>query len=216
MLWPHDYHTWTGNLSELVDTANTILRDQDPAAPLVTVRTARHYQGEGALGRGTKQGRAAAFNFHDLAQLVSAKSLVNEGLPISYTSSLLANTSAGDLALALSPSGQKATAVVAQMMAQSPPASHPVATLGSLFTTPLAAASRSPTVSPGVPGGLGSLAVPQHLPAASTNRPVSWLRLDIDETALARASAQERTTAAHTLLHWAARLTAPTQSGDPS
>lgn len=224
MHWPNDYHGWTGSLTELVDTANTILRARDPHAPLVTVRTARHYQGEGMLGRGTKQGRSATFTFNDLAHLVSAKSLVNEGLPISYTSSVLASAPASNIAQALSPSGQKAADVVAQMMSQAAPSSTSAPLGLSALMSHVGGTLGGASASFSVPAGLDSLAVAQSLrsasPASATptlssqatpaQQPVPWLRLDIDEAALAQASSQERTTAAHALLHWAARLTAPT------
>lgn len=198
--WPTDYRTWKGTLPELVKTANAVLANKVPDSIPVSVRTARHYQDKGLIGRGDKQGRSAHYGFTDLEALVASKELVSGGLPIDYASSLMANTPMEAITTALAPSGQSASAVVANMMRSAhlaPLVSHQA--VPHAFNAPVMSLSSATR----------SVAPPLHSPMNLS--PVAWLQLHVDEAALRVASATERTQAAHTLLHLASRLTAPPQ-----
>lgn len=230
--WPTDYQTWSGTLNELVDTANEVLAQSGSEAVPVSVRTVRHYQDRNVIGRGTKEGRSARFTFRDLSSLVSAKTMIGQGLPIDVTSSLLAHSAPADVDASLSSSGQKAADVIAQMMHKanlSPTGStlssaSPVGTLlphwsahvqgASAFETASAFASSAPALM-AVNGSLARGAKSASVVGLSPSllSPVPWMQLTVDEAALRVASEAERTRAAHALLTLASRLTAPA-SGD--
>lgn len=231
--WPTDYQTWSGTLNELVDTANEVLAQSGTEAVPVSVRTVRHYQDRNVIGRGTKEGRSARFTFRDLSSLVSAKTMIGQGLPIDVTSFLLARSAPEDVDASLSSSGQKAADVIAKMMHKANLSStastlsasaDPVGTLlphwsahvqGAAAFDAAAAFSSSTPALMAVNNALarGAKSAPFASSSPSSLSPVSWMQLTVDEAALRAASGAERTRAAHALLNLASRLTAPT-SGD--
>ena len=88
-VWPQDYQNWTGNFDQLLNAANIVLSQLDPNAKPLTARTLRHYQQTQVVGRGSKQGRSASFDFKDLSDVVATKNLVKEGWTLNHTSALL-------------------------------------------------------------------------------------------------------------------------------
>jgi hypothetical protein len=211
--WTDQYSDWQGTWPELVDTANQILANQFHNAKPITERLARHYQAKGAVSRGNKLGRAAIFGVRDLMSLVSTKKLVTEGFPLEYASTLVSNAPATQVAQALTPSGAKATSVVANMMSQLGGALLPDVPRAFSAQASLSAASSvtsdPPLWEPSVTTPMRTISQTLFPPQPALS-PVPWMQLTLDEAALKKASIAERTQAAHALLGLASRLTAPT------
>lgn len=77
------YHDWEGNIDELADTAAEILRKlgrSDVMPP--NVRLIRDYAQRGILSQGDRRGKEVYYGFQHLKELVAARILVSEGVPL--------------------------------------------------------------------------------------------------------------------------------------
>lgn len=182
-IYPHDYLQWTGSIDDLVSTANEILRQKDLHHKDISVRTARHYQQTGMLGKGQRVGKSSVFSYADLATLVSAKGLIQDGWTIKHASSLLSSqTGAVDASL------NSPVAMVGQMMHS--------AGLGGSLPAPRAVFAANASLS--APGAVSS-AVVHH-------QPVDGLNVYMDRAKIQSASVASRAHAADQLEQWATQL----------
>lgn len=236
--WTTRYAQWTGTFAELIETANAILADI-PEAEVVTERTARHYQNVGVVGKGTRTGRTAHFTADDLAALVNAKTLAKDvGLKmVSALSQSYAPSAVSDQVSVSygAPSSEgapvnAATALVASLMANSPPASSalPLPSLNALTHTPSTLTSsiggsvlRGCAGMSASAGGPAAVRLNAFIPPAQASvspppapgrafhhhTPVHWLTIAIDEAEATRAAPIERADAARVLRALADRLT---------
>lgn len=193
-IYPQDYLQWTGSIDDLVSTANEILRQKDLHHKDISVRTARHYQQTGMLGKGQRVGKSSVFSYADLATLVSAKGLIQDGWTIKHASSLLSSqTGAVDASL------NSPVAMVGQMMHSaglggSLPAPRAVFAANASLSAPGAASFSATAV-----GGAVSSAVVHH-------QPVDGLNVYMDRAKIQSASVASRAHAADQLEQWATQL----------
>lgn len=80
--WPDDYKEWKGNFDELIRTSAQVLRQVCPAVEPPTASLVRYYQNQGVVGKGTRQGRGAVFSVEELSQVVGAKQMVANQVPL--------------------------------------------------------------------------------------------------------------------------------------
>lgn len=83
-----EYENWSGDFNQLVEVVNKILNECGYDFE-ITARTARHYQQKNILGRGLKNGRSSTFDINNIKELLYAKEMIKEGLPIKYTANLI-------------------------------------------------------------------------------------------------------------------------------
>lgn len=196
--WPDDYRNWTGNFDELVSTAAQVIEHLGMQVGSPTTSLVRYYQQQGVVGRGSRAGRGASFSFEELSQVVMAKQMVSNQMPLAIARAVMSNASADDIyktasyqsysacdtpAVAASvvmqtntnKSGNAAEQMVAKLMGQSnlSGTSSPVrATASSVF--PQAATIHQPTQQNNPPGGVLRYTLPHsvqvEIPADQSDR----------------------------------------------
>lgn len=87
--WPEEYLAWSGSFDDLVSTSAEVLADICPEAGAPTTSLVRYYQQQGAVGRGERKGRVASFSFPELAQVVAAKQMVTNQVPLAIAKELM-------------------------------------------------------------------------------------------------------------------------------
>lgn len=218
--WPDDYRQWTGSFRDLVRVATEVLAQLEPEAKAPTERLLRYYQQEGVLGRGSRQGNSAVFNFADLERVVATKSLVQQNWtldnaaklfstsgqqPEAMTSLLYASPSSlslGDNPVgmpngfmsspALPGNGEGATSVVARLMASNHAMPPPA--------KPSALPPVRAMAAPALRGSLGpGLSKTLNVAPVQSYRPTPWLTVYLDEAAAQGAAPDERAQARDTL-----------------
>lgn len=209
MKWPTDYQNWSGTIDDLVTTANRILEETNPQSSALTLRTARHYQQVGVLGRGTRNGRVAHFGYEDLVKLVSAKTMVGHGMKLYQASDVLKSTPPETLAQDLNPEAARAVGVVAALREET---GWPLLAQGYLSNSPLSPPARSLSRSllsgASVPpaafssSSLNQTSTYHPSPELTRSSPFGlphvqreitpWLGVHYDPECLEKASAQER------------------------
>lgn len=95
--WPDDYRNWTGNFDELVSTAAQVIDDLGMQVGAPTTSLVRYYQQQGVVGRGCRAGRGASFSFDELSQVVMAKQMVSNQMPLAIARAVMSNASADDI-----------------------------------------------------------------------------------------------------------------------
>lgn len=216
--WPDGYRNWQGTFEDLVATAQAIQAEMDPGSKPLNARLLRHYQAEGAVGRGVKTGRSSQFGYADLVSAVAAKGLVGEGWSLRQSASLLSNTPTDAVAALVSsrndPSGEPendAMRLVRELMGSSSEASRSAFAAPRLMGQVQAVRGAAPSASFGLPRSAACPVSPRPASSLPTNCLTAaaitpWLSLSIDEAACAQAAPAEREAAACALEVWARRL----------
>ena len=110
-----EYKGFWGTGAELTERAKSLSKSMGVKAEKVTERLIRYYTAEGVLDKPDRLGRDAAYHFRHLIQLLTARRLADEGVPLAVISDFNLNKSTEELAEALlKPPKEEAVAVSEQ------------------------------------------------------------------------------------------------------
>ena len=110
-----EYKGFWGTGAELTERAKSLSKSMSVKAEKVTERLIRYYTAEGVLDKPDRLGRDAAYHFRHLIQLLTARRLADEGVPLAVISDFNLNKSTEELAEALlKPPKEEAVAVSEQ------------------------------------------------------------------------------------------------------
>lgn len=88
---PPELENWTGNFDELVSTSSELLSRLSPETSAPSGSVIRYYQQQGVVGRGTPKGRTREFSSKELEQVITAKQMAEQNIPLSLVKSALDN-----------------------------------------------------------------------------------------------------------------------------
>ena len=86
---PSDLKNWKGNFDELVSTSSQVLSQISPGISLPSGSVIRYYQQQGVVGRGIPKGRTREFSTKELEQVITAKQMAEQNIPLSLVKSAL-------------------------------------------------------------------------------------------------------------------------------
>lgn len=110
-----EYKGFWGTGAELTERAKFLGKSMGFKAEKLTERLIRYYTAEGVLDKPDRLGRDAAYHFRHLIQLLTARRLADEGVPLAVISEFNLNKSTEELAVALlKPPKEEAVAVSEQ------------------------------------------------------------------------------------------------------
>ena len=110
-----EYKGFWGTGAELTERAKFLSKSMGVKAEKVTERLIRYYTAEGVLDKPDRLGRDAAYHFRHLIQLLTARRLADEGVPLAVISDFNLNKSTEELAEALlKPPKEEAVAISEQ------------------------------------------------------------------------------------------------------
>jgi len=89
---PEEWNNWEGNFDELVVASGAVLKQIAPDVQPPSGSIVRYYQQQGVVGRGATQGRTKRFGADELSQVVSAKWLAQQNIPLSLARSAVVNS----------------------------------------------------------------------------------------------------------------------------
>lgn len=111
---PPELQDWTGTFDDLVSTSAHLLAQTNPSISAPSGSAVRYYQQNGVVGRGTAQGRTRLFSAKELEQVITAKQMAEQNVPLALVRSAIEQKQA-------TPAEQ----LVAQMLRQSPTSDAP-------------------------------------------------------------------------------------------
>lgn len=89
---PDEWNDWEGNFDELVVASDAVLKQIAPDVHPPSGSIVRYYQQQGVVGRGETRGRTKRFGADELAQVVGAKWLAQQNIPLSLARSAASNS----------------------------------------------------------------------------------------------------------------------------
>ena len=105
---PDQWNDWEGTFDELIVESGKVLAQVSPETTSPSGSLVRYYQQKGVVGRGTTSGRTKRFGAQELSQVVGAKWLVGNSIPLDLAKSAITGAAGGE--------AHPAQALVAQLM----------------------------------------------------------------------------------------------------
>jgi hypothetical protein len=86
---PPNWKDWEGNFDELVAASGQVLGEVAPQASSPTTSLVRYYQQQQVVGRGETHGRTRRFTARELGQVVGAKWMAEQNIPLAIAKTVL-------------------------------------------------------------------------------------------------------------------------------
>lgn len=160
---PAEWKNWEGTFDELILESGKVLAQVAPGTSQPSGSLVRYYQQKGVVGRGRTQGRTKRFGAEELAQVVGAKWLAEQSIPLSLAKTAVTSSPEN-------PQPHPAQTLVAQLMQSAGlggPAPSAHATVGRDALLRSALGSRA--LGAGLPTHSVSAAFPGSTPRAMAN-----------------------------------------------
>lgn len=84
---PEEFKNWTGSFEDLVSTSTQLLAQLTPEVSAPSASVIRYYQQQGVVGRGITRGRTKVFTAAELEQVITAKQMAGQKVPLSLVRS---------------------------------------------------------------------------------------------------------------------------------